>query len=54
MSGKGELVDYTRMVEKGPLTPAQKAALKQKISDIIDAATHSITIEAMVESAPDE
>jgi hypothetical protein len=52
MGGKGELVEYTRLMEKGPLTPAQKADLKQKINDIIDAASDTITIETMVVSEP--
>ena len=54
MGGKGELVEYTKMMEQGPLTPAQKAALKQKINDIIDAASDTITIETMVVSAPND
>lgn len=49
MGGKGELVNYTRLFKKGPLKPADKTELKKKINDIIDAASTSITIEAMVE-----
>jgi hypothetical protein len=49
MSGKGELVYYTRLFAKGPLSPHEKAALKQQINAIIDAASGSITIESMVE-----
>ncbi len=49
MSGKGELVNYTRLFKQGPLTESDKAELKQKIADIIDGASYSITIEAMVE-----
>ena len=52
MSGKGELVNYTRIVHKGPLTPHDKQVLKDKINAIIDAASSTITIEAMV--APDK
>jgi len=52
MSGKGELVKYTRLFEKGPLTEAKKKKLKDDISAIINAASNSITIEAMVEPAP--
>jgi len=48
MSGKGELVKYTRLVQQGPLTDQDKAVLIEKITGIIRAASHAITIEAMV------
>ena len=51
MSGKGELVEYTRLVEEGPLTPHKKHRLKEKISDLIDAASTTITIEVMTEAS---
>ncbi len=47
MSGKGELVNYTRLVAK---TAKERAKLKKDICDIIDAATTTITVEAMVEA----
>jgi hypothetical protein len=49
MSGKGELIKYTRLVAK---TPEEKAILKQQIA-AIDAASNAITVEAMVEASPD-
>jgi hypothetical protein len=51
MSGKGELVEYTRLVEEAPLTPHKKERLKEKILDIIDAASTTITIEVMTEAS---
>jgi hypothetical protein len=54
MGGKGELVKYTRLFEKGPLSPHEKAVLKEKINAIIDAASHTITIEAFVEAVPQD
>jgi len=48
MSGKGEVVKYTRLFEKGPLTSAKKKKLKDEINAVIDAASNSITLEAMV------
>jgi CRISPR/Cas system-associated endoribonuclease Cas2 len=53
MSGKGETVVYTRLVKLTP-TPADKRELKAKITKIIDDATESITIEAMVEATVDQ
>jgi hypothetical protein len=50
MSGKGELIKYTRLVAK---TPEERAILKQQIAAIIDAASNAITVEAMVEAPPD-
>jgi hypothetical protein len=50
MSGKGELVKFTRIFKEGPLTSHDKKVLKEKIDAIIDAASHTITIEAMVKS----
>jgi CRISPR/Cas system-associated endoribonuclease Cas2 len=49
MGGKGELVEFTRLFKEGPLSDADKAELKRKINRIIDGATFSITIEAMVQ-----
>ena len=54
MGGKGELVRYIRLFAKGPLTAHKKKILKEKINAIITAASHSITIEAMVEAVPDD
>jgi hypothetical protein len=54
MSGKGELVKYTRLFAKGPLSAHDKTVLKEKVNAIIDAASNSITIEAMVAAAPDD
>ena len=52
MSGKGELVKYTRLFEQGPndgpLTPAQKDNLKTKVNALIDSATVAITIDALI------
>jgi hypothetical protein len=49
MSGKGELIKYTRLVAK---TAQERAVLKQQIDAIIDAASNAITVEAMVETPP--
>ena len=49
MGGKAELVKYTRLFEKGPLSAAQKKKLKEEIGAIIDAASNSMTIVALVE-----
>ena len=49
MGGKGELVEYTRLFKEGPLSDADKVELKRKINEIIDGATFSITIQAMVQ-----
>jgi hypothetical protein len=54
MSGKGELVNFTRLFKKGPLTSHDKTVLKEKIYAIIDAASHTITIEAMVEASAED
>ena len=54
MSGKGELVKYTRLFAKGPLSAHDKTVLKEKINAIIDAASNSITLEAMVATSPDD
>jgi len=53
MGGKGELVHHTRLFKKGPLKPADKKVLKEKINAIIDATSSSITIEAMFVPSPD-
>ena len=52
MAGKGDLVHYTRLFKQGPLKPADKKDLKDKINAIIDAASGSIAVEAMVEALP--
>ena len=49
MSFKRDLVKYTRIVQKGRLTAKQKQQLKNQINAVIDAATRSITIEAIVQ-----
>ena len=49
MSGKGELVKYTSLTAT---TPQEKAALKQQIIALIDAAAGRITVQAMVEAFP--
>jgi len=48
MSGRHELVHYTRLVQLGPLTRHDRDVLIEKITSIINAASHTITIEAMV------
>jgi hypothetical protein len=50
MSGKGELVSYTKLFKKGPLKKADKEDLKKKINTLIDNTTQNITIEAMVKA----
>jgi hypothetical protein len=50
MSGKGELVNYTRLFKKAPLSTHDKEELKAKIVEIIENCTESITIEAKFES----
>ncbi len=54
MGGKGETVNYTRLFEEGPLTDEKKQKLKNDIDVIINAATESITIIALVEPTPEE
>lgn len=51
MSGKGDLVKFTSLTAK---TPEQRAKLKQDIDAIIDAASGTITVQAMVEALPQE
>ena len=51
MSGKGQLVKYTSITAR---TAKERAALKQEISAIIDAATGTITVQAMVEAFPQD
>jgi len=48
MGGKGDLVNYTSIFKEGPLKPADKKELKEKINAIIDAASDSITVQALV------
>jgi hypothetical protein len=50
MTGKGELVEYTRLDKKAPLTQADKDELKAKINALIDNATLNVTIEMMVKA----
>jgi hypothetical protein len=54
MGGKGETVSYTREFRKemGTLTPTQREELKTEITRIIDRATHSLTIIALVGNEP--
>jgi hypothetical protein len=47
MSGKGELVDYTRIFVEGPLNPQKKQKLKDEITTIIDFHTGDITISIL-------
>ena len=51
MSGKGELVEYTREFGKHPLSAQQKANLKAQINGLIDGATGDITIEVMIKAS---
>jgi len=51
MGGKGELVKYTSLTAK---TPEQRAKLKQDIDAIIDSASGTITVQAMVEALPQD
>ncbi len=49
MSGKGELVEYTRMFKKGePVSDKEKKELKEKIVALIDQATKDITVDVML------
>jgi hypothetical protein len=48
MGSPTTFVKYTRLFQQGPLTPAQKQELKDAINAIIDEASSTITIEAMV------
>ena len=54
MGGKGATVTYTSLFEEGPLTPAKKKKLKADIDLIIDSATESITIIALVQPTPED
>ena len=49
MSGKGELVKYTSLTAR---TAEERAQLKTKINAIIDAASGTITVQALVEVFP--
>jgi hypothetical protein len=51
MSGKGELVKYTSLTAK---TPQERAKLKQDIDAIIEAASGTITVQALVEALPQD
>jgi hypothetical protein len=51
MAGKGELVKYTSLTAK---TAEQKAKLKQDIDAIIEAASGTITVQALVEALPQD
>ena len=49
MSGKGELVEYTREFRKGePVSDAEKKKLKEKMVALIDQAAKDITVEITV------
>ena len=52
MSGKGETVRYQRLVHVGQLIADDKRELIEKITAIIEAASDTITIEAMVQTRP--
>jgi hypothetical protein len=55
MSGKGEIVKYTRLHKKGsPLSQHDKNKLKADIGALIDGATAEITIDAMVPATVEE
>jgi CRISPR/Cas system-associated endoribonuclease Cas2 len=49
MAFKRGLVKFAQIVKKGPLSPKDKQELKKEINDIIDKATRSITIQAIVQ-----
>jgi hypothetical protein len=49
MSGKGDLVYFTSITAT---TAEQRKQLKDQIGKIIDAATGTITVQAMVEAFP--
>jgi len=51
MAGKGELVNYTLITAT---TQKERDALKEQINGIIDAATGTITVQAMVQAFPDD
>jgi len=51
MGGKGELVKYTSITAA---TAEQRKELKAKINAIIDAATGTITVQAMVQAFPQD
>jgi hypothetical protein len=52
MSGKSETVRYTRLVHVGRPSDHDKEVLIEKITAIIEAASDTITIEAMVQTRP--
>jgi hypothetical protein len=54
MSGKGELVKYTRLFKRGPLSGRDKRELKAKINAIIDEASQTITVMAVVEASRED
>jgi hypothetical protein len=54
MSFDKNLVKYSRIIHQGPLSANEKEKLKQEINAIIDAATRSITIEAIVQPPMDD
>lgn len=49
MGGKGDLVNFTSITAT---TSQERAALKQQINAIIDAASGTITVQAMVQAFP--
>ena len=55
MAGKGELVKYTRRIEKGnPLKEKQKVRLLKDISALIEEATQTITVIVLAEPSNEE
>lgn len=49
MGGKGDLVNFTSITAT---TAQERAVLKQQINAIIDAASGTITVQAMVQAFP--
>lgn len=49
MAFRRGLVQFTQIVKKGPLSPKDKAELKKEINGVIDKATRSITIHAIIQ-----
>jgi hypothetical protein len=55
MGGKGELVKYTRRIEKGdPLTEKQKDELLKDITALIEGATQTITVIVLAEASNED
>jgi hypothetical protein len=51
MGGKGELVKYTNIIAT---TAEERKVLKEKINAIIDHATGTIAVQAMVQAFPQD